>query len=104
VSTLATQPLTIQLHNVPDPPRVGRNAFEVVLSDKDNRPVDDATVQVQLARTTEPHMRRTIGLKPDGHGIYRGNGEMTRAGDWNIIVVVRRSGAVIGSHAFHLHM
>ena len=96
---LAAQPLTIQFRSDPNPPRVGRNGFEVVVSDNHGKPVDDASVQVQLARTVEPHMRRTIGLTYEGDGTYRGAGEMTRAGEWNITVVVRRDGSVIGSRA-----
>jgi YtkA-like len=102
VSTLAGPGLGILFHSDPDPPRVGPNKFRVLVSDAAGKRVDDAAVQLQISRTAEPHMRRTIGLKHYGDGIYRGAGEMTRPGDWSVVVVVRRGGAVIGTRAISL--
>jgi nitrogen fixation protein FixH len=101
-SLLAASSVTIQLRSESNPPRVGRNAFEVVLSDPDGKRVENATVQVQLSRTSEPHMRRTIGLKHEGNGVYRGEGEMTRAGRWNVVAVVRRDGSVLGTRSLSM--
>ena len=98
-STLAAQNIGIQFHNDPDPLRVGPNKFQVLVTELAGKRVHDATVQLQISRTAEPHMRRTIGLKYYGDGIYRGAGEMTRSGDWTIIAIVRRGGEVIGTRS-----
>jgi nitrogen fixation protein FixH len=97
VSTFAGQSVGILFHSDPDPPRVGLNKFQVLVSDSAGKRVEDAAVQLQISRTTEPHMRRTIGLKHYGDGLYRGTGEMTRPGEWSVVAVVRRGGEVIGT-------
>ena len=99
-SAAGAQGVTVVLHNTPDPPRVGRNQFEIVVSDSGGARVKDVSVQLQLSRRISPYMRRTIGLKLESDGSYRGFGEMTRAGDWTVVAVVRRDAALLTTRAF----
>jgi uncharacterized GH25 family protein len=91
----------VSLKTDPEPAKMGDNLFEATVM-QDGRPVDDATVSVEIFMAAMPamkmpEMKTTAELKPAGNGVYRGNGQVMRAGTWDVTVVARRNGQEIGS-------
>jgi hypothetical protein len=91
----------IAFRSEPDPPRMGRNAFEVTVRDEQGTPVTDANVTVDLympamPEMKMPEMRDTATLKHESDGVYRGTGQVVMAGDWNVTVMATRNGQEIG--------
>jgi hypothetical protein len=83
------------------PPRVGDNTFEVTVK-KDGAPVVDATVTAVLSMPSMPsmnmpEMRSTAALAAVGEGRYRGTGNLSMAGTWNVLVTVSRAGEELGT-------
>lgn len=88
----------------PDPPKVGENTFEAMVM-AGGQPVTDGGVSVEFVMPAMPsmnmsEMRRTVALKHDGSGRYRGTGNVDMAGAWEATVKVTRSGQEIGSRKF----
>ena len=91
----------ITLRTNPDPVRTGENTFEVMVM-QDGKPVTDATVSTEfymaaMPSMNMPEMRTKTDLTHVGNGMYRGNGQVTMAGNWDVTVMVRRGGQEIGS-------
>ena len=42
-------------------------------------------------------IRNTVSLSPVGPGLYRGSGDITGAGRWEVTVIVTRRGQRLGS-------
>jgi RND family efflux transporter MFP subunit len=85
----------------PDPPRTGETTFEVTLKTPSGQPITDADVVVQLLIPAMPAMnmpaiRSGATLKAAGNGVYRGTGELTTAGRWDVTVIATRAGQQIG--------
>lgn len=101
-STLeSTGPAEITFTSDPATPRMGENTFEVMVM-QDGRPVDDASVSVELFMPAMPsmnmaEMRTRADLMPVGNGVYRGTGQVMMAGNWDMTVVATREGQQIGS-------
>lgn len=96
-----TQALDITLKTDPDPVRTGDNTFEVMVM-QGGTPVTDAMVTTEFFMAAMPSMnmpvmRTKIDLTPAGNGMYRGNGQVAMAGQWDVTVMVMRSGQEIGS-------
>ncbi len=93
--------LAIAFRSQPDPPQTGENTFEVMVREVGGQPVTDASVEVVLFMPPMPSMgmpamRSRATLAHAGEGIYRGIGEISMAGRWDVTVTVRRGGQVIG--------
>jgi hypothetical protein len=91
----------ITLTTNPDPVRTGDNTFEVVVMQK-GEPVTDATVSTEfymaaMPSMKMPEMRTKTDLTHVANGMYRGNGQVTMAGNWDVTVTVMRGGQEIGS-------
>lgn len=91
----------ITLRTKPDPVRTGDNTFEVMVT-QDGKPVTDATVSTEfymaaMPSMNMPEMRTKTDLSHVGNGLYRGDGQVTMAGDWDVTVMVTRGGQEIGS-------
>lgn len=91
----------ITLKTNPDPVRTGENTFEVMVM-LDGKPVTDATVSTEfymaaMPSMNMPEMRTKTDLTHVGNGMYRGNGQVTMAGKWDVTVMVMRGGQEIGS-------
>lgn len=89
----------------PDPPRVGENVMEVSVRDASGQPISDAGVSVIFFMAAMPVMnmpavRNEATLPPVGGGAYRGLGQVTTAGRWDVTVTVTRGGARLGSQQF----
>jgi hypothetical protein len=98
----ATARVDIAFRTVPDPAKTGENEFEAVVKDSAGKPIDDAAVSVQLFMAAMPAMnmpslRSETKLPSAGSGVYRGRGEVMRAGRWDVTVTVIRNGQRIGT-------
>jgi uncharacterized GH25 family protein len=92
-------PLDITLKTDPDPVKTGDNALEAMVM-QDGKPVTDATVSVEFYMPAMPamkmaEMRTKTDLTNAGNGLYRGNGQVMMAGNWDVTVTATQgSGAV----------
>jgi len=97
----STQALDITLKTDPDPVRMGDNTFEAVVM-QNGKPVTDATVSTEffmaaMPSMSMPEMRTKAELMHEGNGVYRGKGQVTMAGAWDVTVMVMRGGQEVGS-------
>ena len=86
----------------PNPVTMGENTFEAMVR-QDGQPVTDATVSTEFFMAAMPsmnmaEMRTTADLVHEDNGMYRGNGQVIMAGDWDVTIRVMREGQEIGSH------
>ena len=93
--------MDITLRTNPDPVQTGDNTFEVLVM-QDGKPVTDATVSTEffmaaMPSMNMPEMRTKTDLTHVGNGMYRGKGQVTMAGRWDVTVSVMRGGQEIGS-------
>ena len=93
--------MDITLTTSPDPVRMGENTFEVMVT-QDGKPVTDATVSTEfymaaMPSMNMPEMRTKTDLTHAGNGTYRGKGQVTMAGNWDVTVTVMRGAREIGS-------
>lgn len=98
--------MDITLRTNPDPVRTGDNTFEVMVM-QDGKPVTDAMVSTEfympaMPSMNMPEMRTKTDLTHAGNGMYRGNGQVTMAGDWDVTVTVMRGGQEIGRRTVKL--
>jgi hypothetical protein len=47
-------------------------------------------------------MRSEAELSPQGSGVYRGNGQLSMSGTWNVNISVSRNGKDVGTAKFSL--
>lgn len=105
-SSPAVQGMDITLRTTPDPVSTGENTFEVMVM-QDGKPVTDATVSTEFYMPAMPsmnmaEMRTKTDLTHAGSGTYRGTGQVTMAGDWDVTVTVMRGGQEIGRRTVKL--
>ena len=98
----AASRLTIAFHTQPDPPRVGDVAFEVIVKDPAGRAVTDAVVSAVLFMPAMPSMnhpavRSDVNWRTPAGGTYRGTGQVTMSGRWDVTVTVTRAGGTLGT-------
>ena len=89
----------------PDPPRNGDNTFVVSLRDPEGRPVTDADVTVRLYMAPMPSMNMPAMYSDAkvlhaGAGTYRGQGNVSMGGRWDVTVVVTRGGTRVTTKSF----
>jgi hypothetical protein len=94
------QGFVITLRTDPDPVRTGENTLEATVV-QDGKPVTDAMVSAEffmaaMPAMNMPEMRTTTNLAHEGNGTYRGKGQVTMAGPWDVTVKVMRGGQEIG--------
>jgi hypothetical protein len=100
--TTTGEGMAIEFRNQSDPPTSGDNTFDVTVM-KDGAAVTDATVTAAFSMPAMPsmnmpEMRSTATLAPQGEGRYRGTGQLSMAGTWNVVVRVTRGTEELGSH------
>ena len=98
--------MDITLRTNPDPVRTGDNTFEVMVM-QDGKPVTDAMVSTEfympaMPSMNMPEMRTKTDLTHVANGMYRGKGQVTMAGDWDVTVTVMRGGQEIGRRTVKL--
>lgn len=89
------QRMTVEFRSEPDPPRTGENAYQVTVRQGDGTPVTDATVTAvfsmpAMPAMNMPAMRSDASLTHAGNGTYRGSGQLSMGGTWNVEVSVAR--------------
>lgn len=94
--------MVIEFRSESDPPKSGDNTFEVTIR-KDGALVTDATVTAAFSMPAMPsmnmpEMHSTATLAAQGDGRYRGTGQLSMAGTWNVVVRVSRGAEELGSH------
>jgi len=78
------------------PDTFGTNTFYVTLKDAQGQPVNNATVLVQTTILDMDMGTQNIDLKPmgaDAPGSYFGQGDLTMAGNWGVVVKALAPGA-----------
>ena len=96
----AARGFVITFRTDPDPVRTGENTLEATVV-QDGKPVTDATVSAEffmaaMPAMNMPEMRTTADLAHEGNGTYRGKGQVTMAGAWDVTVKALRGGQEIG--------
>lgn len=94
--------LQITFVTEPDPPRNGDSGFQVTVKDADGAAVEDAEVNVRLYMAPMPSMnmpamKTDVALLHAGGGTYRGRGNISMSGRWDVTVTVTRNGQRLGS-------
>ncbi|MGE3841066.1 MAG: FixH family protein [Vicinamibacterales bacterium] len=100
------QLLEITLTTDPDPVTTGNNTFQVMVM-QDGKPVTDAAVSTEFVMAAMPsmnmpEMRTKTDLTHASDGTYRGKGQVTMAGKWDVTVTVMRGGQEMGSKTMTL--
>jgi Cu(I)/Ag(I) efflux system membrane fusion protein/cobalt-zinc-cadmium efflux system membrane fusion protein len=99
--------LNIRYQSRPDPPETGSNAIEVIVTDRNGAPVTDATVTAvfsmpAMPAMNMPAMRSDAPLNHAGNGTYRGTGQLSMGGTWNVNVTVSRGTETLGTSRFSI--
>jgi len=94
--------VSIAFVSEPDPPKAGDNAIEVRVTNADGSPVTDASVSAVFSMPAMPSMnmpamRSASALEHQGDGVYRGTGQLSMGGTWNVSVTASRGSEEIGS-------
>jgi RND family efflux transporter MFP subunit len=97
--------IDILLTSTPIPPKVGDNAFEVMVKGADGKPITDAEVTMMfymaaMPAMNMPEMRNTATLQHQKEGRYVGMAQVMMGGQWDVTVMVKRGGKDIGSKRF----
>jgi nitrogen fixation protein FixH len=97
--------LEITYESEPDPPETGDNALEVTVKAADGAPVTDAVVTAVFSMPAMPSMnmpamRSSAALMHVGEGKYRGTGQLSMSGTWNVVVTVSRGAEQLGQQRF----
>ena len=100
-SAPAAAPAEITFKSDPDPVKTGENTFEVMVM-QDGKPVNDASVSAEfymaaMPQMKMPEMRTKTDLAPAGDGVYRGQGQVMMAGNWDVTVMAMRGGQELGT-------
>jgi nitrogen fixation protein FixH len=99
--------LNIRYQSRPDPPETGGNAIEVTVTDRNGAPVTDATVTAvfsmpAMPAMNMPAMRSDAPLTHAGNGTYRGTGQLSMGGTWNVNITVSRGTETLGTGRFSI--
>lgn len=99
--------VTIEFRNEPDPPKAGDNSVEVTVKGADGAPVTDATVKAVFSMPAMPSMnmpamRSETTLAHESAGRYRGMGQLSMSGTWNVSVTVMRGSEELGRNTFSI--
>jgi hypothetical protein len=99
--------MTVTFATEPDPPKSGDNSFVVTVKQPDGSPLADGMVKVvftmpAMPSMNMPAMHAEAPLSPQGPGTYRGTGQLSMSGTWNVDVSVARNGQDVGTAKFSL--
>jgi RND family efflux transporter MFP subunit len=100
-TALAAQ-ANIEFSTSPSPPHKGGNTFRVKLTDRSGAPITGAQVSVTFFMPAMPAMgmsamRTVSNLSDKGGGQYEGPGNLGSGGNWQVTIVARKNGQVLGS-------
>jgi hypothetical protein len=97
--------VAIDFRSQPDPPKSGDNTIEVTVRQPDGSAVTDAVVTAvfsmpAMPAMNMPAMRNEAKLTHVEGGLYRGMGQLSMAGTWNVTVTATRDGEPVGRRSF----
>jgi Cu(I)/Ag(I) efflux system membrane protein CusA/SilA len=97
--------MTVTFTSEPHPPQSGDNTFIVTVKQPDGSPVTDGAITAVFSMPAMPSMnmppmRSEAALTPAGDGTYRGTGELSMGGTWNVEIVISRNGQDVGTAKF----
>lgn len=100
--TAAPAKARLDFSTSPSPPRQGANTVRVKLADANGAPLAGAQVTVTFFMPAMPAMgmaamRTAVELADRGAGNYQGQANLQSGGSWQVSIVARRSGQVLGS-------
>jgi hypothetical protein len=103
----STDGVGIDFRSDPDPPKSGDNAIEVTVRQPDGTAVTDAAVTAvfsmpAMPAMNMPAMRVETTLTHVEGGLYRGMGQLSMAGTWNVTVTATRDGEPLGRRNFSI--
>jgi len=103
----STDGVGIDFRSEPDPPKSGDNAIEVTVRQPDGTAVTDAAVTAvfsmpAMPAMNMPAMRAEATLTHVEGGLYRGMGQLSMAGTWNVTVTATRDGEPLGRRNFSI--
>jgi hypothetical protein len=103
----ATGGIAVTLASDPNPPKSGENSFAVTVKQADGSPITDGTVKAVFSMPAMPSMnmpamKSDATLAHEGGGAYRGPGQLSMAGTWDVTVSVSRNGQEVGNQRFSL--
>jgi hypothetical protein len=99
--------VAIDFRSEPDPPKSGDNTIEVTVRQADGTAITDAAVTAvfsmpAMPAMNMPAMRSETKLTHVDGGRYRGMGQLSMAGTWNVTVMATRDGEPIGRRSFSI--
>jgi hypothetical protein len=99
--------MTVTFASEPDPPRSGDNGFVVTVKQPDGSPLTDGVIKAVFSMPAMPSMnmpamRSDAALAPQGGGVYRGTGQLSMGGTWNVDISVTRNGQDLGTAKFSI--
>ena len=103
--SVTTGQMTVTFTSEPDPPKAGDNSVLVTVKQVDGTPITDGSVTAvfsmpAMPTMNMPAMRSDATLAHRGGGNYRGTGQLSMSGTWNVTVSVSRSGQDLGTARF----
>ena len=103
--SVSTGQMTVTFASEPDPPKAGDNSVLVTVKQPDGTPITDGSVTAAFSMPAMPsmnmpEMRSDATLVHQGGGAYRGTGQLSMSGTWNVTVSVSRNGQELGRARF----
>jgi Cu(I)/Ag(I) efflux system membrane fusion protein/cobalt-zinc-cadmium efflux system membrane fusion protein len=101
----AAEEVVMAFSTQPDPPHKGGNTFRVRLTGSNGAPLGGAQVSVTFFMPAMPAMgmaamKTDVELSDKGAGLYEGAGNLGSGGTWQVTLIARQNGRVIGSKRF----
>lgn len=94
----------ISLSTNPDPLRLGQAIFIIDVRDKDNKPVDNATVSYDLNMATMNMGTQQGNAIPQGNGQYSATGRISMQGPWRVRTTVKMPDGSIENKDFTVNV
>jgi len=98
-------PFKVYIQLDPQQPKVGDNTLRIILHDKDNQPVTDASIVAVAempAMGSMPAMQAPAGMKHGGGGVYVGQFELSMTGAWPLSLEIASASTGLAKLSFDL--
>ena len=107
VTVGSSEGVSLEFNSDPDPLKSGDNTIEVTVKQPDGTAITDAEVTAvfsmpAMPTMNMPAMRSEAKLSHVDGGRYRGMGQLSMAGTWNVTITASRGGQPIGRRAFSI--
>ncbi len=106
-ATDSSEGVAIDFRSDPDPLRSGDNTIEVTVRQRDGTAITDADVTTVFSMPAMPAMNMPA-MKSESRlthvegGRYRGAGQLSMSGTWNVTVTATREGEQVGRRTFSI--